>query len=82
MLDLTVLPPSPTSLSPTKAPPVAPMLSMTKVFMQRHVRIAFFHFLLDRPKCMRTTGTATDADGDKRRTSNGTLQYMTELKPF
>jgi hypothetical protein len=39
-LDLVALPPSSTSPTPTQAPPTAPMLSMAKLIMHRHVRIS------------------------------------------
>ena len=40
--DLIALPPSPTSLSPAQASSPAPILSMAKLTMHRHVCIAFF----------------------------------------
>jgi len=43
-LDLIALPPSPTSPSPTQASSAAPMLSIAKLIMHRHVRIVFFRF--------------------------------------
>jgi len=42
--DLIAVPPPPTSPSPTQAPPTALMLSMAKLIMHRHVRVAFFRF--------------------------------------
>ena len=47
ILDLIALPPSPTSPSPTQASSPAPTLSMAKLIMHRHVRIAFFSFPFD-----------------------------------
>jgi len=44
ILDLIALPPSPTSPSPTQASSTTPMLSMAKLVMHQHVRIAFFRF--------------------------------------
>ena len=40
------VPPSPTSPSPTQAPSIALMLSMAKLIVHRHVRIAFLRFRL------------------------------------
>jgi hypothetical protein len=42
ILDLLAQPPSPTSPSPTQVSSAAPMLSMAKLIMHRHVRIACF----------------------------------------
>jgi len=44
LLDLVAVPPSPMSPSPTQAPSTALMLSIAKLIMHRHVRIAFFRF--------------------------------------
>ena len=44
ILDLITLPPSPTSPSPTQASSAAPMLSIAKLIMHRHVHIAVFRF--------------------------------------
>jgi len=44
VLDLIALPPPPTSPSPTQDSSAAPILSITKLVMHRHVRIAFFRF--------------------------------------
>ena len=46
ILNLIALPPSPTSSSPTQASSAAPMLSMAKLIMHRHVRIVSLRFLL------------------------------------
>jgi len=43
ILDLIALPPSPTSPSPIRDSSAAPMLSIAKLIMHLHVRIAFFH---------------------------------------
>ena len=42
ILNLAALPPSPTRLSPTQAPLVAPMLPMAGLIMHQHVPIALF----------------------------------------
>jgi len=44
MFDLTTLPHSPTGPPPAQASSVASVLSIAKLIMNRHVRIAFFRF--------------------------------------